>query len=397
MASLYKTVLSSTLVASASAVNLYAAQSDGNLTSLSLTGSGSNYELAVTSVTQECEVNPSVLTLDKENSVLYCYDRGGSVGTLNSFSTAADGTLSRIARVEGPASGVWAEILTTKSGKRAYITASYNKSAVGVFELGDDGALPGNGPVQTIFPTSNKTGPIASRQDRSYSHEVIIDPTNTFVLVPDLGADLVRVFTYAPDTIAPLVETAPLTADAGAGPRHGFFRVNDAGETFFFFGGELSQVVYSYRVTYGDSGLTFDKVFEAPALGLDSTLPANTAPVSECAITPDQKFLIVSTREQSFSTSALYRSGPSDTLTTWTINEDGTLTFLQSAPSGGWLPRQFSLNKAGDLLAVGHQTNNTVVIWKRDLETGLIITEEDGGQVGKVVLSGPVISTIWDE
>lgn len=120
MASLYKAILSSTLVASASAVNLYAAQSDGNVTSLSLTDS----ELAVTSVSQECEVNPSVLTLDKENSILYCYDRGGSVGTLNSFSTSADGTLSRIARIEGPASGVWAEILTAKSGKRAYITSS---------------------------------------------------------------------------------------------------------------------------------------------------------------------------------------------------------------------------------------------------------------------------------
>lgn len=124
MASLYKTILSSTLVASASAVNLYAAQSDGNVTSLSLTGSDSSYELTVTSVSQECEVNPSVLTLDKENSILYCYDRGGSVGTLNSFSTSADGTLSRIARIEGPASGVWAEILTAESGKRAYITSS---------------------------------------------------------------------------------------------------------------------------------------------------------------------------------------------------------------------------------------------------------------------------------
>ncbi|KAK2615009.1 hypothetical protein N8I77_001788 [Diaporthe amygdali] len=397
MASLYKNLLSSTFVASASAVTLYSAQSDGNLTSLSLTGSGSSYDLAVASVSQDCEVNPSVLTLDKENSILYCYDRGGSVGTLNSFSTSADGTLSRIARVEGPASGVWAEILTAESGKRAYITASYNTSAIGVFSLGEDGNLPGSGPIQTIFPTINKTGPIISRQDRSYSHEVIIDPTNKFVLTPDLGGDLVRVFTYAPDTIAPLVETKPLTTDAGVGPRHGFFRVNDAEETFFFFDGELSQKVYSYKVTYGDSGLTFDKVFEAPALGLNSTLAPNTAPASECAITPDQRFLIVSTREKSFSTSALYQSGPSDTLTTWTINEDGTLTFLQSAPSGGWLPRQFSLNKAGDLLAVGHQTNNTVVVWKRDVETGLIITEEEGGKVGEVVLSGPVVSTIWDE
>lgn len=124
MAVLYKAILSSTLMASASAVNLFAAQSNGNVTSLSLASSGSSYELAVTSVTQECEVNPSVLTLDKENNILYCYDRGGSIGTLNSFSTAADGTLSRIARVEGPASAVWAEILTAESGKRAYITAS---------------------------------------------------------------------------------------------------------------------------------------------------------------------------------------------------------------------------------------------------------------------------------
>lgn len=94
-----------------------------------------------------------------------------------------------------------------------------------------------------------------------------------------------RVFSYTPDTIVPLTELAPLTTAAGAGPRHGFFRVNAAGETFFIHNGELSQVVYAYKVTYGDAGLTFAKVFEAPALGPDSKLAANTAPVSECSLT----------------------------------------------------------------------------------------------------------------
>lgn len=178
----------------------------------------------------------------------------------------------------------WRDTLPQQIFEHA-LTRGSNTSAIGVFDLGEDGTLPGRGPVQTIFPTLNKTGPIISRQDRSYSHEVIIDPTNTFVLVPDLGGDLVRVFTYAPDTIAPLVETQSLTTDAGVGPRHGFFRVNEAGETFFFFDGELSQKVYSYKVTYGDSGLAFEKVFQAPALGLNSTLAPNTAPASECAIT----------------------------------------------------------------------------------------------------------------
>lgn len=70
---------------------------------------------------------------------------------------------------------------------------------------------------------------------------------------------------------------------------------------------------------------------------------------------------------------------------------------MQNAPSGGYLPRQFTINKAGDMVAVGHQVNQTVVIWKRDVKTGKILTEEEGGKLAETVLTGPVVSTIWDE
>lgn len=99
----------------------------------------------------------------------------------------------------------------------------------------------------------------------------------------------------------------------------------------------------------------------------------------------------------SFANSTKTASGPSDTLSTFTINDDGTLDLLQLAPSGGWSPRHFALNKAGDLVAVGHQNNRTVVIWERNLETGKIVTAEEGGPVGIVQLSGAVVATIWDE
>jgi 6-phosphogluconolactonase (cycloisomerase 2 family) len=79
------------------------------------------------------------------------------------------------------------------------------------------------------------------------------------------------------------------------------------------------------------------------------------------------------------------------------INEDGTLKPVQAAPSGGWLPRQFSFNKAGDKIAVGHQVNQTVIIWKRDVQTGKIISEDKGGKLAEVALTGPVVATIWDE
>lgn len=150
--------------------------------------------------------------------------------------------------------------------------------------------MAGTGPIQTMSPTIEVTGPIADRQDHSYVHEIIIDPTNTYVLAPDLGGDRIRVYAYTPDTIVPLTELESLRTNAGVGPRHGFFRVNAVGETYFFHDGELSQRIYSYKVTYGDAGLTWENVFEAPALGLNVTLPPNTAPASECAMTVSVQF-----------------------------------------------------------------------------------------------------------
>lgn len=84
-------------------------------------------------------------------------------------------------------------------------------------------------------------------------------------------------------------------------------------------------------------------------------------------------------------------------MSTFAIQKDGSLKLVQLAPSGGWSPRQFSINKAGDLLAIGHQNNNSVVVWKRDLASGKIVLEAEGGKVAQVTLSGAVVATIFDE
>ncbi|KAK7428118.1 hypothetical protein QQZ08_005357 [Neonectria magnoliae] len=378
------------------AVTLFAADSGGNVTTLSFTGAGSNYTLSVTAKTSGCEDNPSWLSVDKASRVLYCLDRGASSstsGSLNSFSIEESGALTRLGRVLAPLSGVAGGIVTTSKGARACIGS--NRSAAAVYALGDHGALPGTGPLQQIFPTLNQTGPVPSRQDRSYLHDVIIDPTNQYLVLMDLGGDLGRVYTYNEDTVAPIVEVDGLRTAPGTGPRHGVFKTMDNGDVFFFFNGELDQKVYSYRVTYTKTGLSFEKVFEIPAI--DASLPATLAPTSEIALSPDKRFLVVSSREKSFRDSPILGSGPSDTLSTFRIKHDGTLELVQLAPSGGWSPRQFSFNKKGDMIAVGHQNNRTLVIWKRDIRSGKIILEEDGGKLGQVTLTGPVVATIWDE
>lgn len=112
---------------------------------------------------------------------------------------------------------------------------------------------------------------------------------------------------------------------------------------------------------------------------------------------PDQRFVILSSREHSFSTSLLHKKKPSDSLATFSIHDDGKLSLIQIAPSGGYLPRQFSLNKKGDRVAVGHQGNGTVVVWKRDVRSGKIVEEDEGGKLGEVEVEGPVVFVGWDE
>lgn len=217
---------------------------------------------------------------------------------------------------------------------------------------------------------------------------------------------MVRVYSYDVETLAPVTEVSQLLTEAGVGPRHGRFWKAASGKLYYFFVGELNQKVYSYEIAYTGTGLSWTKVFEIPALGVGNEKAPQTAPTSGIELTvcsplthssllnlltpsqPDGKFLIVSNRDVSF----LVKDGPTDTLSTFSIQADGSLKLVQLAPSGGWSPRQFSLNKKGDLLAVGHQNNNSVIIWERDLRSGKIV-----GNGTKITLSTAVVATIWDE
>lgn len=172
----------------------------------------------------------------------------------------------------------------------AHTNRNSNKSAVSAFSFASNGTL--KPPAQVYYPESNVTGPIASRQNDSHSHHVILDPRGEFFLVPDLGADLIRIFKYHPNTFSPLTELAPLRTDPGAGPRHAVFWENNEGTLYLLFNGELSQKVYSYRVAYTLNGLAWKKVFETYALGeLGESLPPNTAPTSEIAVSVSRCFV----------------------------------------------------------------------------------------------------------
>ena len=83
----------------------------------------------------------------------------------------------------------------------------------------------------------------------------------------------------------------------------------------------------------------------------------------------------------------------SDTLINFGLDgETGSLSVVQEVPCGGSFPRQFSMNKAGTLLAVGLQNDGRVVLIERDAQTG-----EIGDFVANADVEGQVTAVIFNE
>jgi 6-phosphogluconolactonase (cycloisomerase 2 family) len=121
-------------------------------------------------------------------------------------------------------------------------------------------------------------GPVPNRQDAPHLHEAIVDPTQQYILVPDLGADLVRIYTIDQKTNI-LTAKTPLKAKAGSGPRHGAFTLDPiAGHYVFYLVAEIASSVTAYRVTYGNAlgDLTFDEIGVYSSLAPAEPIPATT-------------------------------------------------------------------------------------------------------------------------
>jgi 6-phosphogluconolactonase (cycloisomerase 2 family) len=140
-------------------------------------------------------------------------------------------------------------------------------SSLSTFDISKPSTL---APVQSETFTMEGRGPVRYRQDSPHPHEAALDPTGRFVVVPDLGADLVRVFAVDKATLK-LEVAAPLVAPKGSGPRHLAFMV--AGDkTFLFLISELANTITTYEVAYAEKALSFKSVYNVSTYGEGKTV-----------------------------------------------------------------------------------------------------------------------------
>lgn len=142
--------------------------------------------------------------------------------------------------------------------------------------------------MQAETYTLDAPGPIPDRQDAPHPHEALLDPTGQFLLVPDLGSDLIRLYSVDEGELT-FTELEPLAAVPGSGPRHGVFLVTDDGTTYFYLASELANTVTGFEVTYNDDHtLEFTEVYLSSTHGLNGTVPNNGTTAAEIAISVRQ-------------------------------------------------------------------------------------------------------------
>lgn len=383
------------LGATVSATNLFVADYSGHVTTLELTEKNGSYSLEKTHSNNGCAPNPSWLTIDANRGLLFCLNEGltSPNGSLSSFTINPDGSLNHVQNTttpNGPVSGI---IYGEPAGQRGIALAHYGGSAVSTWKLNGHGNFSAN---QEFFFNLSQPGPDPARQDSPHEHEAITDPTGQYVLVPDLGADLVRVFSWDMESLK-LKALGSLKAAAGSGPRHAAFYTPSGltgSTTYFYLVAELAGTVTAYEVEYLDNngGLTFKELSKQPTTGIYH-LSRRSAP-AEIHISPDNRFAVISNRNDS-SFSLPQPNGTiieSDSLSTFQLSDDGSLTFHQLWAAGGSFPRHYTMNAIGNLVAVGLQNSQEVVVLLRDVQSGLI-----GEPVARIPISGNVTNVAWNE
>jgi 6-phosphogluconolactonase len=232
---------------------------------------------------------------------------------------------------------------------RYVFVANYDGGSIAAWALTSDGRLGKR--TAFIQHTGGSVNP--QRQTHAYAHSIVIDPSNRFALVADLGTDKLYVYKFnVKDGSLTPNDPAFVTVTPGTGPRHVIFHPNGR---------------YVYLLTeMGDTIFVYDWDGQRGALKEKqsiSTLPADFHGVSvaaEVRVHPNGRFLYASNRGR-------------DSIAVFSVAPDtGRLTRIQDVPSGGRSPRNFDFDPTGHwMLVTNHESNNASVL-RIDPQSGLL-------------------------
>lgn len=310
--------------------------------------------------------NPSFLAVSSNEKYVYAVNENADstkytvTGHVASFSfNKKNGTLRFLNKQE---SGGKHPCYVAIDKKNKWVFAgNYSSGSFAILPVMKDGSL--GIAKQTI--QHEGSGPDKTRQQSPHVHGIFMPKGNNRVYVTDLGTDKIMRYNFNEKTGTVSTGKPPfIEGEKGGGARH--LDIHPNGKYIYL----LEELTGSVAV-YGTSADTMAMIQTLAAFPPYYRGPAGSADIH---VSPDGRFLYCSNR------------GQSNSIGIFSIDkETGMITLVDHQFTLGETPRNFNFDPTGKFLLVGNQNSDEIVIFSRDINTGLLKDTGNRISVGKPV------------
>ena len=299
--------------------------------------------------------NPTFLVTAPDKRTLYAANEldsfeGKPGGSVTSFTL--DPTSGHLTQVsQSAAHGASTCHVAVDHTGAAVFAANYNGGSAASFHVSDRDHL---SPSVSFFQYAGH-GPDKDRQTAPHAHRVTVSPDNRYLLVNDLGLDLIHIYQLdaATGRLTPN-DTPSWQAPAGSGPRALLFHPNGK---FAYCVCEMASKVIVLAWDAEAGTLTTKQEFPLP-------LQPHTGPSTGDDIVLDRhaRFAYVTNRGDN-----------NNFIATFAVSPDGSrLTFQRRSSCGGSIPRHLALDPSEHWLLVANQESDTIAVFARDPQSGIL-------------------------
>ena len=299
--------------------------------------------------------NPTFLAVRPQEDFLYAVNEvntfeGHKTGSVSSWFIQRTSGMT-FARGQRSSGGPGPAHLSIDPKGRALLVANYGGGSVELIPLGKYGDL--GAPTSFIQHTGSSVNP--DRQKEPHAHQIIVDPSDRFAYVADLGLDKVMIYKFNAARPSLTAATPASAAVApGAGPRH---MAIAASGRFAYVINELNCTITAFERDASTGALKEIQTLSSLPPGVAQEKGFSTA---EIKLSPSGAFLYGSNRGH-------------DSISVFSVDKaSGKLTYVANTPTGGKTPRGFGIEPGGGFLLVGNQNSDSVVVFKIDAATGTL-------------------------
>jgi 6-phosphogluconolactonase len=292
--------------------------------------------------------NPSYLTTSADEKFVYSVNQNGNdkPNETSAFNfNKQTGALSFINKQN--VNGVGPCYITVDKNNTWLFTANYTSGSLSALPINKDGSI---GELKQLIKHEGNSS-VKGRQDAAHVHTTVFSPDEKYLFVTDLGMDKITRYNFNSTSSQPLTTTSDslINSFAGNGPRHIAFHPNNK---FVYVINELSGTIDAFNYKNNKT-----KLLQTISTDTSNRKDKGSGDIH---ISPDGKFLYASNR------------GNDNTISAFRIDKKGKLALIDVQSTQGKTPRNFMIDPTGNYVLVANQNSNSIIVFKRNLQTGLL-------------------------